>query len=277
MRYLLIVVFTSLNSLVSAQQLKGKVLNRENMPLAYVNVGIVGGNIGAVTNENGQFNLNLSAAKSEDTLRFSMIGYKSRSYLLIEISNVSDLIVTLEESVIELKEVVIISEKNKNKEIGSKGISGFMQTGWGMRSFGGERGTKISVKKKCKISEFHFYVSNNKYDSVLLRLRIRKLKNGLPDADSEFLSENIFIVDKSLQKGWRTKDISRYDIVLKGDAAITLELIKYWGKCEAEEECFNISMAVPGGTFYYKTTSFSKWNIKKGRSPSLYLTGVVEK
>src|SRR6476646_7698139 len=67
----------------SAQTIKGKVSDSDLHPLAYVNIGIVGKNIGTVSDEQGNFSFTLPEQCDEDHLRFSMIGFQSREFTVL--------------------------------------------------------------------------------------------------------------------------------------------------------------------------------------------------
>lgn len=49
-------------------------------PLAYVSIGVAGKNAGTLTDSKGNFSLSLDDAYNSDTLRISMLGYKSVAY-----------------------------------------------------------------------------------------------------------------------------------------------------------------------------------------------------
>ena len=62
----------------------GLVLDSESLePLPYVNIGLQNRNIGTVSDEEGYFEFEVDAQKNnQDTLRFSMIGFEPKSYVL---------------------------------------------------------------------------------------------------------------------------------------------------------------------------------------------------
>ena len=71
-------------SLVTKAQLKtGTIYSSEtNSVIAYVNVGIIGKNVGTVSDESGNFELKIDSIYYKDSIRFTCIGYKSKTYLV---------------------------------------------------------------------------------------------------------------------------------------------------------------------------------------------------
>ena len=66
---------------------QGTIVNAETgKPEPYVNVGILGQNLGTVSDRNGNFSIELMEQQLEDTLRFSCIGYQ-RLVIPLQISS----------------------------------------------------------------------------------------------------------------------------------------------------------------------------------------------
>ena len=98
--------------------ISGKVLNNKQQALQYVSIGIINKTIGTVSDKYGSFTLKLNEdqVSENDTLRFSMIGYSSKSFSVSEIKNNSSLNVQLSEKIEPIPEAVITSKKLKVKE-----------------------------------------------------------------------------------------------------------------------------------------------------------------
>jgi len=65
------------------QTYKGKVLSGETKSgIGFVNIGIIGKNVGTVADKLGYFSIVLDDIYNNDSVRFSMIGYESKSYLV---------------------------------------------------------------------------------------------------------------------------------------------------------------------------------------------------
>lgn len=105
--YLLIPLLL-IGSLSFGQLITGSVFDKkESNPIPFANILVKGTHIGTVSNEAGKFELSARQLKKEFTLIVSVIGYKTIHVLSSKIRANSTLDIRLEESVIELKEVVI--------------------------------------------------------------------------------------------------------------------------------------------------------------------------
>jgi hypothetical protein len=79
------IIFTTLllPRFLICQTIHGRVLSsKTDSAISYVNIGIVGKNIGTVSDESGKFILKFERIDKDDSLRFSMVGYKSRTVQL---------------------------------------------------------------------------------------------------------------------------------------------------------------------------------------------------
>jgi hypothetical protein len=98
-------------SIVNAQdkELKGKVVSASNtQPLPYVNITIPKKGVSTVSNEDGVFIFKFPGDHSpQDSIIFSSVGYKQQAISINDALKQKDIVVTLTESVQELKEVVI--------------------------------------------------------------------------------------------------------------------------------------------------------------------------
>src|SRR5665213_1572513 len=99
---------------LSSQTYSGQVFDSKNkQTLSYVNIGIPAKGVGTISDEAGKYKLILDKEFENDTLQFSLIGYKSifisvRNYLA-NFSALNDSIF-LEKNVYSLSEVIIKPE-----------------------------------------------------------------------------------------------------------------------------------------------------------------------
>ncbi len=113
-----------LNPIISiiAQDISSQIKDsKTQLPIQYVNIGIVGKNIGTVSDSLGNFQLSLTNAIDTDTLRISIIAYKIKNYKIgdlraTEFPNT----ILMDEEVVQLKEVVISNEKHEAIQLGLK-------------------------------------------------------------------------------------------------------------------------------------------------------------
>ena len=88
--------------------LKGKVVdNRDKKPIPGVTVVVKGTSVGVVTNIDGCFSLMIPDTTEHAELVFSFVGMKSRVIPYSSYRNIGELIVSLEEDLLEMDEVVV--------------------------------------------------------------------------------------------------------------------------------------------------------------------------
>jgi len=260
----LVIALSILYSLTTFSQVTfhGKVIGQKTKEsLPYVNIGIVGKNIGTVSNINGEFTINLPNSYNSDTLRFSMIGYKSQSYEVRKFKNKfinhQDLIIHLEQSMVALKEVVIIDKKKwKTKILGNVNETDNVVSGFYSEKLGTEVGTIIKIRKSpTYVENFSFYIAENTFDSLFFRLNIYNLKKGKPFEN--ILDKNIFI-QTNVKKGKVTIDLEKYNIVMQDNFFISLEYVKPLSQSGGNEMLFGSGFF--NSPSYSRFTSQGDWN-----------------
>src|SRR5688572_9374538 len=77
-----------------------------NEAIGYVNIGIVNKNIGTVSDSEGKFKISLSEQNDNDSLRLSIVGYKSRQFKVSDFKTMicNDREIKLEEEITKLSE-----------------------------------------------------------------------------------------------------------------------------------------------------------------------------
>ena len=235
--------------------LKGVIKDKKtNLPLPFVNLGILNKDKGTTTNTKGEFKLTIPESNINDTLRISMIGYEPRIFALNDIfkKKRSDLNITLQEKTDELKEVVITDKKLVTKVYGNKTDSKF----FGGKFAPGDLGSEIAIKIKIKndptyLEKFSFNISYNTGDTAAFRVNIYEIKNGLPDKN--ILTENI-ILGVNGQKGKIEIDLTKYNLAVKDDIFIALEWIE--GKMNSG---IVFSAGLMNKGTYYRKASQGRW------------------
>lgn len=198
--------------------------------IPYVNIGIIGKNAGTVSRADGWFRLLLDNKFSNDSLRFSIIGYRS---LTVKVSDAVQLFkspveIFLETEAIRLQEVVITDKPLKKAVLGNKTESVVMQAGFTSNELGNEVGIAIKIKKTpAYIEKFNIFISDNTYDTLKFRINIYNLKDGMP---GENLMKQPVVVYTTLKRGRLSIDLSKYNIVAYGNVFASLEWIEDLGK-----------------------------------------------
>jgi hypothetical protein len=244
---------------ISSQTQKGKVLSSETKSgIGFVNVGIIGKNIGTVSDESGNFTINLENTYNNDSLRFSMIGYESKAFLIRYFKEDSIKNVYLTPKFYDLQEVSVIYHKPKEIRLGTPVNTNELRSGFAYNDLGSEMGINVHTKGQVRLKDINLNVAICTYDSVTYRLNIYQAEN-----QAEY--KNILVVpiyisfSKDKINKVITFDLSKYSIVIEGDVLITLELYKDLGEGRLlfRTEFFT-------GTTYHKKTSEGNWTEAPG-------------
>ena len=260
-----------ISELALSQVHKGRVFSSlTNSPLAYANVGIAGRNIGTVTDLSGSYTLDLESVNDTDSIRFSMIGYQSKTFLLRQFRSDSVKTVFLDQRLYTLTEVKITYHKLKEIRLGNPVISGNLKSGFANNTLGAELGIKLNVKKQVRLTDLDLNVATCTYDSVTYRLNIYESGNKVEYKN--ILSTPIYIsFTKEMIRDVVTFDLRKYSLLIKGDVLISLELFKNLGDGRL---LFNTAWFT--GTTYHRQTIESKW-IEAPGIIGMYLHGLVIK
>ncbi len=240
----------------SSFTLSGKISDfHSSSPLPYVNIGVLGKKKGTVSSENGSFELELDDSNKKDTIRISRIGYYPK-ILLVEnlFRQKNNLVISLQEEVSQLDEIVIGTKGLKNKTIGNKTETKFINAGFSYDQLGAEMGIKMNIRKDpAFVDAFHCSVSQNRLSSKsIFRLNIYEVSKGRPGAN--LLKNNILIPIESKQTGVITVDLRKYNIVLKDDVIVTMEWVENTGETNKGEAIFFSLGVLTGGTLHKESS-----------------------
>ena len=199
-------------------------------PLPYVNIGLLNKNIGTVSDETGYFELEVNTEQnSRDTLRFSMIGFETKSYTLNDFINQNEIEVYLTEKSTALDEVILNSKRKKyqTKILGNKITSKALHAAFTSNKLGNEMGFIVRARKHPMIlKKFNISLVENDYGPIKFRLNIYDVLNGLPN--KTLLKDNIFIETEE-SSGIVSLDLTPYEIILDQDFFIAIEWIEDLG------------------------------------------------
>lgn len=230
--------------------------------LAYVNIGILGKGIGTVSNENGLFKIRINKKNYQDSLKISMIGYKSKTFLVQDFIHQMEKenTIYLTEKVQELDEVVVTNRKLKTRTLGNRTTSKIISDGFDSDQLGNEAGLVIKIKRSpTYIQSFHASIAKNEHKELKFRLNFYNLKNGLPHMN--ILKENI-IVTSTIRSGLLSVDLRKYDIVMEEDFFVSLEWIEDFGEGD-----LRFSIGFLGSPVIYREASQGHWTVINGIGP----------
>lgn len=231
---ILIHILCFLNPLVSAlgQDVSAQIKNsKTQLPIQYVNIGIVGKNIGTVSDAFGNFQLSLTNALDTDSLRISSIAFTTKNY------NIGDLrasdfpkIILMDEAVIQLKEVVINNKKHEPFQLGLKRKYCYpiplykkvsAKVAFPQKNGSHEIGTRFTNSKTVYLDSIQLNIAECNLDTIEIRLNVYAIKNEIV---KNILTQPIYIsLTKEDALNFPTIDLTEHNIEVKSDFLITLE------------------------------------------------------
>jgi len=189
--------------------INGKVFNHQTQEaIPYANIGILDTEIGTLSNEDGSFSIKMPAKYENRNLLFSSIGYEKKSISINSINTSSPLQVSLTELILELDEVIILSEKfKKRKVVLGNGKSLLLHGIILMDSIYSGSAVALLIDKSqyptfAYIQRASLHIAKNLMPSFKVRIRLLAVDslNGQKPGD-DIISEQI-IEESTMKKGW---------------------------------------------------------------------------
>lgn len=253
----------------------GKVTDSLNIPLQYVNIGVINKYVGTVTNDKGIFKLNIEKSMVNDTLRISSLGYETKDLLIKNTISNSKINVVLNNHTEVLEEIILSSNKNSKlyikgkKKSKSKNEVFFSIPKAKNQNLGAEIGRKFSIgsKKASQLKEFKFFIKNNNFEKIKFRVNIYSIYNKYPSKNLN--KQNIYVDVINKSTGWIIVNLADYDIRIKENIIITVE----WIEGSKGGNKLSLPMLIPSfsSVHYYKYGSQSKWKKYKMISTPMIL------
>ena len=228
----IIIILTLLCSkvLLQGQIISGIVSDMNNgFPVEYVNIGIVGKNVGVISDKNGKYSLQIEPKYYNDTLRFSCIGYYPYEVIVADFIHSNNQNVRLENKIYDLSEIVIRPrpKKVRQRTLGvSRANLHYISLGINLQY---EIGILMRNEKSAFLKEVNMriHANSSKYDhdTVYFRINIYEVRQ-----DMQF--ENILtfpIVAKHAFQNLITVDLRPYNIRVYGDFLVAFENLMYSG------------------------------------------------
>jgi len=249
------------------QVLWGTTTDAHGRPLPYVSIGLVGGNQGTVSRGDGTFDLRLRGVHTTDKVRLSCVGYQRREWSLAELSTLAKagaLRLVLREQQTSLPEVVVRAARPVRRLLGNTTTSKFVNAGFGSAASGAQVGIPLHLgKKQVSLEKVAVQVSYNRYDSLLLRLNVYRLHQGVPT--DNLLAEQV-LVRVGHQTGAVTFDLTRHPLAATGNVLVAVELVQGWGR---SQKGLYLSAGYLNGSSYYRQTSEGAWRRARGMGASI--------
>ena len=272
------VMFLALNA--QSIDIQGFLMDAKTQkPVQYANIGIAEKNIGTVTDENGRFMLAVHDSLTKYDLTFSRIGYQKKIIAVNSFGKRVDTLLLVPE-IYELQEVTVSVGKMRERKVGHAGNK-MVQFQDNACHLGYEFGTmlKLSKKKPSLLKDFNFQaVTFGNIDYALMRVNIYQV-NG--EEFTNVLKENIYVTLTDNESEYeKCVNLLPYNIVVQGEIAVTLELVKVHYKTEPQKveqgtEGYEPDGIGYAGTFLNNTcgrdTSQGAWETISAVGPAFWL------
>lgn len=271
LRILIILAILMIHNVILAQEFHGRVFSLETkLPVPYVNIGIISKNAGTVSDEAGWFSFKAGLISGGDSIRFSMIGFDSRTLSAGQFIKDSIRETFLVPRSYDLKEAEVVYLRSKEIMIGCPVAPNNSTSGFAYNDLGSEMGILVLVKHKAQVMDIHLDVAECTFDSVVYRLNIYSLTQQ--EKMQNILSEPIYLTFNKKQAGEAIGfDLRRYSLVLQGTYLITLELFRDLG--EGSLQFWNDDRQ---GETWFRKTCEGKWGKCPG-SIGMYMNGILLK
>jgi len=166
---------TSLSEETKLNQLKGSVLDSQSKdPLPYANIYVLHTTNGVISNETGNFSLNIAGLKESDTICFQYIGYKTKKVSFKQLQDSSTIF--LEEELFNLSETLIFGSIPNVKKIVKKVVENkdvnYKKTTSKLKVF-------IRGRENSDIKKFNLDLKRTSFDELDEDL-IRTIEKAMP-------------------------------------------------------------------------------------------------
>ncbi|WP_303921308.1 carboxypeptidase-like regulatory domain-containing protein [Draconibacterium sediminis] len=214
------------------QEITGIVMDSAHQkPIEFVNIGIVGKNIGTVSNTNGVFKILLDPQMDADTLLFSAIGYEPQLIKIADLRSKTSHKIYLKKKAYNISEVVIKPRNFTEKTLGVHEKNNKLIAGFKDNLLGYECGIRIDIKKSAILKQLKINISTCTYDSIFYRLNVYSAEDDM--TFTNILKEPIYLkMSKDTLNNELTINLKPYNIVVNGDFLVSLEHVKDLGEGE---------------------------------------------
>ncbi|GAC1382125.1 MAG: hypothetical protein NVSMB30_29760 [Hymenobacter sp.] len=194
-------------------QIKGVIVDKDTKePLPFTSIGLKNEQIGALSNEHGQFIVPAPTKNADDSLIVVALGYARHAVLVKRGVAVANLTIAVPKRAVELSNVVVKAGKIKNLGLGARSDN----PGEGMIQGlpGSQYAFFVKNDKKKRLGNVRtvsFYIGENGFPREPFRVRLYKADGNYNAPNTDLLTENV-VVSASRGGEWYTIDLSTYNI-----------------------------------------------------------------
>lgn len=261
---------------VNSQVISGKIISSENSQvIPYARIGVENENIGALTDENGIYSIDLSRIDQSKKIIVQLGGYHSFEQNIKDFISSNNHNIILKEKINEITELKIVPKTFESKNIGVKSkaknmLYGFSSNGSSQTAYR-EFAIPFSNKKKLKIEKIHLNIAKFKTDKpIVLNFNVYSKKDKQPG--ESILLENLsteITADKIID-GTFTFDLNDYSVWIdKEDFYVSVQVMSGF------KGDFGFSAALLRTVF--ERTFYSNWEKITAGSPAINIDVRIEK
>ena len=208
--------FVAIVPSASAQkaEIKGVIVDKDTKePLPFTSIGLKNEQIGALSNEHGQFVVPAPTQNTADSLVVVALGYGRRAVLVKRGVAVASLTIELPKRAVALGNVTVKAGKVKNLGLGSRSDD----PGEGMIQGlpGSQYAFFVKNEKKKRLGNVRtvsFYIGENGFPREPFRVRLYKADGNYNAPNTDLLTENV-VVSAPQGGQWYTVDLTPYNII----------------------------------------------------------------
>jgi CarboxypepD_reg-like domain len=195
-------------------EIKGVIVDKDTKePLPFTSIGLKNEQIGALSNEHGQFVVPAPTQNTADSLVVVALGYGRRAVLVKRGVAVASLTIELPKRAVALANVTVKAGKIKNLGLGSRADN----PGEGMIQGlpGSQYAFFVKNDKKKRLGNVRtvsFYIGENGFPREPFRVRLYKADGNYNAPNTDLLTENV-VVSAPQGGQWYTVDLTPYNII----------------------------------------------------------------
>lgn len=241
------------------QALTGIVINsNDKTAIDFVNIGVVGKDVGTVSEVDGSYHIIIEKEYDDDILRFSYIGFEDFEIRVKDFRKRTDYNVELSPMAYELEEVVVTPNIIGQRTLGHTSNTKMTTAGFGEYKLGFEHAVRMKLDKNDKaiIEKININIARCSFDSLHYRVNIYSIKGR--KKITSILKKPIYVkFTKEEIKDQISFNIEEENIQVNGDFLVSLEHIEDLGKGEIAFSCDKKEKT------YVRKTSQGKWKVVK--------------
>lgn len=216
----------------NAQVISGTIISKdENQPIPYVKIGIEKKSNGTISDEKGNFSIDLSSLDPQQKVKIEVPGYELYAETVQDFKKHDQQKIFLKEKIKNIKEIAIkpkqLVDKNWGVNTKTKSVLYSVNPAMGKSNFLGETALEFNAKKRSKIRNINLNIARyTSTEPVLMRYSIYSEKNGFPDKN--ILEEEITVelTEDMIKDGTYTLDVNDKNIWVQGKFFVGIQFLK---------------------------------------------------